>query len=88
MKASKNRIRKFLCEKKELQNLILAFLDSEDDDSYHESFKQLMEYISVQKIDKDQQEIIYFLHLISKITKNHQRKYNFREKVEKNIIFI
>lgn len=67
---------------KVIQEHLLNFLDEENDIN---SFSNLIQTIDKQ-LSKSQYEIKEFLYIISKISDNHSRKYNFISKIEQLLL--
>lgn len=65
---------------KQIQNSFLEFLEKED--NIEENYQNLTKLIKDQKIEDNQLELKSFLHLISKIAKNHYRNPNFFDKIK------
>ena len=67
-------IRKYINEKKELQNHVLKIIEQseiDDDTGYHNLILFLAKY------KEEKEELIHFLHLILVIANNHHRSPNF-----------
>lgn len=65
---------------KQIQNDFLEFLEKED--NIEENYQNLTKLIKDQKIGDNRLELRSFLHLISKIAKNHYRNPNFFDKIK------
>ncbi|KAK8840975.1 hypothetical protein M9Y10_027811 [Tritrichomonas musculus] len=76
-------IKEYSQKMKEIQELILNFLDNDDDQEAQ--YNNLIKLINDQKIPSDKQGLRTILHLISKICDNYHRSKHFFNKIEKVI---
>ena len=74
-------IREYINKKKNLYVKLLEFLD--DENNKEENYQNLMKILEDQKIKEDFREFKSTLHLINKISNNHNRSENFFSKIEK-----
>lgn len=76
-------INNYIKDKKDLYSIFLEFIEKEND--YSNEYQNLIEECEKQKIRENRNELTLFLHLISKISKNHHRNSDFSAKIEKII---
>ena len=76
-------IEKEIDKRKELQSLILNFIDKDDGD-----FQSLTKFINDNNISKTKIDLQDLLHLLAKIADNHYRGVNFFSKIIKIINFL
>ena len=79
-------MQEYIESKKELQQGILEFLDS-DEDNQLQLFANLEQIFDEQEIKEDQNELSALLHLISSISNNYRRSPNFFSRIEQIITF-
>ena len=72
----------FFNQKKELYDLVLEFIENE------EQTNKIMDFLIIQKIVENQKELKLFLRLIKKIAENHQRSPNFNQKIKYIFFFL
>ena len=77
----KSPIHKYIDEKKELQEHILNIFD-ESDDSNDASLQNLLNFLDSHQYKENKSELKHFLHLISTLSINHNRKPNFFKIIE------
>ena len=73
--------RECLNAKKELYEVLLQFIEDQNDDDYN--YQRLIDEIDNQQIRENYYEIELFLRLIVQISNNHHRLPNFFNKIEK-----
>ena len=73
-------IKKWLEKMKMIQNAILEFVDEESNSE--ENYENLVNIIKDHKINEDPHEFKALLQLINNISNNHQRIYNFINKID------
>ena len=74
-------IKSFLDQKEKICDLLLEYIDNENDNIDKEEFSRLMEKINQETEKKF--DLKEFLHLVLSITDNHHRKQHFFERIEK-----
>ena len=79
-------IKKYICQKKELYDILLEYIDCNDQLSIY--FQNLIDIFENQEIKESQAEFRLFLHTLSKISKNHYRDQFFSHKIEKILIYM
>ena len=67
--------------KKKIQESLLIFLEEES--NVEENYGNFVQIIKSQKIQEDKYEIKSLIQMINKISDNHQRIFNFIEKIER-----
>ena len=78
------KIQEYVDLMKELQNLLLVYVESDADNEVH--FHNLVNYINIQKEQWNKEDYEHFLHLISSVINNHHRDSNLFMKIEKILI--
>ncbi|KAK8847298.1 hypothetical protein M9Y10_019885 [Tritrichomonas musculus] len=68
-------------QKKRIQEILLKFLEEES--NTEDNYGTLVQVIKDQKIQEDKYEIKSLIQMINKISDNHQRVFNFIEKIER-----
>ena len=81
-----SEINTYISKKVELQNLLLSFLDEEND--IDEKYQNLISNLANSKIQDNKYELLNFLILISKLVKNHHRHENFIQRVEQLLHYL
>ncbi|KAK8839221.1 hypothetical protein M9Y10_032150 [Tritrichomonas musculus] len=74
-------IQQYIKRKKELYNIFLNYIDSNDD--YEECYQSLIQYFQPQS----NEELQTFLHMILELSKNHHRDSTFFNKIERILLF-
>lgn len=74
----------YLEKNKNIQNSLLVFLENEADSE--EDYLILRQQID--KIKNRKYELILFLHMLSKISENHDRRFNLIAKVEQLLQYL
>ena len=85
MEIDKNneKLQKYIEEMKEIQEKLLSFINSTDDDNEaYDPFEDLKDILAKQKIQRKHQKLKSFLKLILNICNNYHRPTNFFERVE------
>lgn len=65
-------IEEYISEKKKLYDLLLAYIDNDDDNDSLEDFLSLINFIQSKKIHENEKEIKNFLTLLLKIAQNRK----------------
>lgn len=76
-------IRKIIDEIREVQNIVLEFIENES--STENEFKKLIILFQDIKIKENKRKLMSLLYLIAKISDNHHRMLHFFDKIEKII---
>ena len=76
----------YLQKMKDIQNIILEFLDNDEEDQ--KLFDDLKNLLTFQQDELDAHELKSILYLISTISTNHHRTQFFFDKIKKIIIFL
>ncbi|KAK8865073.1 hypothetical protein M9Y10_010604 [Tritrichomonas musculus] len=79
-------ITELIQQKKRIQESLLEFL--EDESNVEENYENFVQIINDQKILEDKYEFKFLIQMINKISDNHQRIFNFIEKIERVLIFL
>lgn len=79
------QIKDYIAIKKELQGLVLTFIEENDDENVN--LDNITNFNQNQKMLENKMEFNAFLELIMKIANNHHRSELFFEKIEKLLIF-
>ena len=74
----------YIEKQKKIQNLLLVFIDS--DDNVEENYQNLLQLLQNQKIKDNKSELKSFLHLLLHISDNHHRSNNFFGKIERILL--
>ena len=75
----------YLEKMRQIQENLLNFIESEDD-NLDQSFQKIKQMLLDTQIQNNIYEFKSFLHLVNKISNNHNRKINFICKIEKILI--
>lgn len=75
----------YLNKKRLMQQIILDYLDNEDDQA---NLLKILSYYENEKISEDKTEFLVFIKTIACISKNHHRSSNFFTKIEQIILKI
>lgn len=78
-------IQKYFEQKKDLHNLLLQYLDSEEDAI--EFYENLIYLFETKKISENQKEFKALLQLLTAISKNHHRTSDFFSKIEQILLY-
>lgn len=78
-------IQDYLTSKKEFHELLLNFLDCEEDE-YEDSYLKLNKYIQITKFIEDRTELREFILLVLIISNNHHREHAFYKKIEQILL--
>ncbi|KAK8882931.1 hypothetical protein M9Y10_045577 [Tritrichomonas musculus] len=81
---SNDEIQKYIEKKRELQSLLLTFLENSDSD---DDFQQLNEFIGTDNYNENQEEFNDLFQLLIKISNNHCRNENFFFKITQILEF-
>ncbi|KAK8884172.1 hypothetical protein M9Y10_043278 [Tritrichomonas musculus] len=68
---------------KYIYEIIIDYLEEEDELAETRSFENLLKYFQEQKIRENKYDLKEVLHIIIRISNNHHRTINFSEKIEK-----
>ncbi|KAK8897751.1 hypothetical protein M9Y10_015716 [Tritrichomonas musculus] len=79
-------VQEYLAKMKELQNLLLDYIDDEVNDQ--NKFQNLISFIKSQKIISNKHQLTELIHLIASIIDYHYRTINFYENIFNIILFI
>ncbi|KAK8872106.1 hypothetical protein M9Y10_007865 [Tritrichomonas musculus] len=77
----------YIKQKKELQLLLIGYLDSNDDEN-EVNYRNFEKYLKDHQIYDNINEFRSILYLLSKIAKNHHRSQDFFKKIEQILIFL
>ena len=91
MEIDKNneKLQKYIEEMKEIQEKLLSFINSTNDDNEaYDPFEDLKDILAKQKIQRKHQKLKSFLKLILNICNNHYRSPEFFRKVEQVLKFL
>ena len=72
--------------KKRIQESLLEFLEEES--NIEENYENFVKVISTHQIQEDKYELKSLIQMINKISENHQRIFNFIEKIERILILL
>ena len=78
----------YVNSKNEFNGSLLTFIDNEQENQDDFLFESLTQMYDLNEIGKSRDELKILLHMISKISRNHHRKDNFFDKIEKIIEYI
>ena len=78
-------IQEYIDEKKELQDLLLSYIDGRDDSEI--DFHFLINHFENQEIRENPDEFKALIHLLLRITNNHYRYRGFFKKIEQIILY-
>ena len=78
-------IEREIAKRKELQSLIINFIDDDDDDS---SFQSLSQFISENNFSKSTSDLQDLLYILLAISNNHYRVINFFNKITQIIKYV
>ncbi|KAK8881021.1 hypothetical protein M9Y10_003731 [Tritrichomonas musculus] len=70
-------IKKYVEENKKMQESLLDFLESDEN-----CFENLKNFIEEEKIRENKEKFVIFINILSKISVNHNRSYDFINKIE------
>ena len=76
-------IQEYFDRKKELQNILLSYIENEDQLNSELDFNRLIDYITEQEYQKDRREMNKFLGLLLSISNNHHRGPDFFDKIKR-----
>ena len=79
-------VQEYIEKKVEIQTDILELIDNEED--VNGNLQKIFDHLDSQHIFEDKNEFISFIHLLHKISKNHNRTANFFFKIEQIIMHI
>lgn len=72
--------------KKRIQESLLEFLEEES--NVEENYENFVKVINTYKIQEDKYELKSIIQMINKISDNHQRTFNFIERIERILILL
>lgn len=75
-------IKQYFNQKKELNKILLSFLESDDETEEEKELKKINDFIQDEKIGEDREEFQLFIRQILKIADNHHRSPNFMNNVK------
>lgn len=75
----------YVAAKKELYNLLLAFIENDNDDS--DDYQNLLQFLKTYKYKDSKEELGHILRLILNLFNNHHRHAEFIIKIEKILLF-